>query len=234
VSEPTPVSMFAGFPPDAWAFLAELQADNTKAFFDANRRRYDDGIAGPSKALVEILAVVLPDRLGLDLRAEPTVGRSLFRINRDTRFAADKTSYKTHVDFLFWVGDGPPRVRPGFIMRITADHVMVGGGRMAVTGGALDSYRAALDDPERSDGVRTVVDTLLAAGAELSHADRARPPRPFPVEHPNADLLRRDGFHVSRTTAHPAPVAGPGFAAWCADGLVPFVPIVAWFDAVDA
>ena len=120
-----------GFPPDAWAFLTELQADNTKAFFDANRRRYDDGIAGPSKALVETLAVVLPDRLGLDVRAEPKVGRSLFRINRDTRFAADKTPYKTHLDFLFWVGDGPPRARPAFIMRITANSVLVGGGRMA-------------------------------------------------------------------------------------------------------
>jgi uncharacterized protein (TIGR02453 family) len=228
------VHTFAGFASDAWAFLAELQADNTKAFFDANRHRYDDGIAGPSKALVEAVAVVLPDRLGLDVRAEPRVGRSLFRINRDTRFAADKTPYKTHVDFLFWVGDGPPRARPAFIVRITADRVVVGGGRMAVTGGALDAYRAALDDPQRSDGVRTAVDTLLASGAELSHADRARSPRPFPAEHPNADLLRRDGFHVSRTTPRPAPVAGPGFAAWCADALVPFVPIVAWFDAVDA
>ena len=141
--------MFAGFPPYAWAFLTELQADNTKAFFDAIRRRYDDGIAGPSKALVETLAVVFPDGLGLDVRAEPTVGRSLFRINRDTCFAADKTPYKTHLDFLFWVGDGPPRARPGVHH---ADHRgprPVGGGRMAVTGGALDAYRAALHDPER-------------------------------------------------------------------------------------
>ena len=228
------MSMFAGFPPYAWAFLTELQADNTKAFFDANRRairrRHRWAVQGARRSPRRRA----PYRLGLDVRAEPNVGRSLFRINRDTRFAADKTPYKTHLDFLFWVGDGPPRPQPGFIMRITADRVLVGGGRMAVTGGALDAYRAALDDPERSDGVRTPVDTLLAAGAELSHPDRARPPRPFPVEHPNADLLRRDGFHLSRTTAHPAPVAGPGFAAWCADALVPFVPIVAWFDAVDA
>jgi len=46
------VSAFAGFPPDAWTFLTDLEADNTKAFFDANRRRYDDDIASPSKALV--------------------------------------------------------------------------------------------------------------------------------------------------------------------------------------
>jgi uncharacterized protein (TIGR02453 family) len=224
------VSTFAGFPRDAWAFLTELDADNTKAFFDANRRRYDDAIAGPSKTLVESLAVALPDRIGLDVRAEPRVGRSLFRINRDTRFAADKTPYKTHLDFLFWVGDGPPRARPAFIMRITANRVLVGGGRMGVTGGALDAYRAALDDPARGAAIRTTVDTLLAAGAKLSDPDRARAPRPFPVGHPNADLLRRDGFHLSRTTPHPASLSAPSFAEWCADALAPFVPIVTWFE----
>lgn len=227
------MSAFAGFPPGARAFLTDLEADNTKAFFDANRRRYEDRIAGPSKALVESLADLLPERLGCDVRAEPKLGRSLFRINRDTRFAVDKTPYKTHLDFLFWVGDGPPRTRPAFIMRITASRVLVGGGRMGVTGRALDAYRAALDDPKHGAAVRAAVETLLGGGAELSDPDRARPPHLFPPEHRNADLLRRDGFHLSRTTPHPTQVASPAFAEWCGEALVPFAPIVAWFATVD-
>ena len=103
-----------------------------------------------------------------------------------------------------------------------------------VTGGALDAYRAALDDPKRSDAVRTAVDTLLAGGAELSDPDRSKPPRPFPLDHPNADLLRRDGFHLTRTTPHSTQLASAAFAEWCGEALVPFVPIVAWFDAIDA
>jgi hypothetical protein len=47
------VSAFEGFPPDAW-FLTDLEAENTTAFFDANRRRNNDGIASPSKGLVEV------------------------------------------------------------------------------------------------------------------------------------------------------------------------------------
>lgn len=227
------MSPFTGFPPDAWTFLTDLDADNTKTFFDANRDRYDDGIADPSKALVGDLADVLPGHLGCEVRAEPKVGRSLFRINRDTRFAADKTPYKTHLDFLFWVGDGPPRQQPAFIMRITADGVLVGGGRMGVAGSARDAYRAALDDPTRGGEVRAAVDALLASGADLSLPDRKSPPRPHPSDHPSADLLRRDGFHLSRTTAHPGAVASSAFTDWCADALVSFVPIVAWFDAVD-
>ncbi|MGH9132648.1 MAG: TIGR02453 family protein [Ilumatobacteraceae bacterium] len=227
------MSAFVGFPRDAWAFLAELDADNTKRFFDTNRQRYDDSIAAPSKALVETLSELLPARLDCDVRAEAKVGRSLFRINRDTRFAADKTPYKTHLDFLFWVGDGPPRTQPAFIMRLTASSVLVGAGRMGVTSDALDAYRAALDAPNRSAAIRTAVDTLVAAGGGLSDPDRARPPRPFPVDHPNADLLRRDGFHLSRTTPHPAPIAEFVFAAWCADALAPFAPVMAWFAAID-
>lgn len=227
------MSPFTGFPPDAWTFLADLEAENTKVFFDANRDRYDDGLAGPSKALVGELADVLPDHLGCDVRAEPKVGRSLFRINRDTRFAADKTPYKTHLDYLFWVGEGPPRQRPAFIMRITSSSVLVGAGRLGVSGEARDAYRAALDDPVRGAEARATVDDLLASGADLSEPDRKSPPRPHPSDHPNADLLCRDGFHLSRTSAHPAAVASSDFTDWCADALVPFVPIVTWFDAID-
>jgi uncharacterized protein (TIGR02453 family) len=227
------VSSFTGFPTDAWTFLSDLEADNTKGFFDANRDRYDDTIAGPAKALVAALADALPDHLGCDVRAEPKVGRSLFRINRDTRFAADKTPYKTHLDFLFWVGEGPPRERPAFIMRLTSTAVLVGAGRMGVSGETRDAYREALDAPMRGAEARAAVDDLLVTGADLSEPDRNSPPRPFPSDHPNADLLRRDGFHLSRTSAHPAALADAGFSEWCAEALVPFVPIVAWFDAID-
>ena len=48
------MSAFEGFPPDAWVFLTDLEAENTTAFFDANRRRNDDGIASPSKGLVAV------------------------------------------------------------------------------------------------------------------------------------------------------------------------------------
>jgi hypothetical protein len=38
----------------------ELDADNTERLFASNRQWCDDGIAGPSKALVAALAVALP------------------------------------------------------------------------------------------------------------------------------------------------------------------------------
>ncbi|HUG84711.1 MAG TPA: DUF2461 domain-containing protein, partial [Euzebya sp.] len=214
--------------PDTWAFLSQLEADNTKVWFDRNRARYDAHVATPCKALVSDLAEVLPDRLHPDLRIEPTVGRSLFRINRDTRFAADKTPYKTHLDFLFWVGDGPPRASPAFIMRLTAQSVLIGGGQMGLRGPALDAYRAAVADTGRGAALRRTVDGLLAAGADLSEPDRKRVPAPYPADHPNADLLRRDGFHLTQTHPHPPSLQTPAYLGWCATALEPFAPVVSW------
>ena len=161
------------------------------------------------------------------------MGRSLFRVNRDTRFATDKTPYKTHVDFVFWTGDGPPRSRPAFIMRITSAAVLIGAGRIGLSGPSLDAFRSALTDPARGTSIRTTVDDLLATGARLSEANRARPPRPHEPGHANADLLRRDGFHLTRTTPHPQELATAAFADWCTRSLTPFAPLIAWFESID-
>lgn len=222
----------ASFTPETAAFLAELEAENTAAWFGRNRQRYEEHVAAPAKALVGELAVLLPDATGLDVRAEPKVGRSLFRINRDTRFTADKTPYKTYVDFLFWVGDGSPREQPAFIMRLMAAGLVVGAGQMGVRGPSLDRLWRDIADRQRGGVLRRIVDDLVANGADLSEASRANVPRPYPADHPNADLLRRDGFHLARTVAHPAELNGTSFAGWCADALQPFSPLVRWLSDV--
>jgi Conserved hypothetical protein (DUF2461) len=48
----------------------------------------------------------LRDGTGRDVCFEPTVGKSLFQINRDTRFSADKTPYHPWVDAT-WGEDSP-------------------------------------------------------------------------------------------------------------------------------
>jgi uncharacterized protein (TIGR02453 family) len=95
---------FTGFPPSGIDFLADLAADNTKAYFDANRETYAHDVAAPLRALVVAVGQRLRDRAGRDVCFEPAVGKSLFRINRDTRFSADKTPYHPWVDAIWWAG----------------------------------------------------------------------------------------------------------------------------------
>jgi len=219
---------FAGFPDETWAFLDGLEADNSKAYVDAHRSTYQSAIVAPSAALVDAIGPLLVERVHPDLRAESKVGRSLFRLNRDVRFSADKTPYKTHFDFIFWLEGDQPRSRPALLLRLTSDAVLVGAGRMIGRGPVLDAYRGAVADQASGAELVGIVDALLAAGCELSEPSRAKPPLPFPADHPRAELLRRDGFHLSRTTAQPAELSSAAFAGWCAAAYAPYRPLLDW------
>ncbi|HEY6533471.1 MAG TPA: DUF2461 family protein, partial [Acidimicrobiales bacterium] len=155
----------------------------------------------------------------------------LFRINRDTRFSKDKTPYKTHIDFLFWIGDGPPREQPACIVRLTNAEVLLGAGQMGLREPRLDRYRARLDSPDDGAALDAIVTALRTKGASLSDPDRTRPPRPYPVDHPYAELLRRDGFHLTTTHAHPPSIDNGRFPAWCATRLAPYRDLLDWLAA---
>lgn len=71
---------FAGFGPEAFAWFAGLEADNSKAWFQAHRDTYDNGVRGPLNELLEELAGDAPVHVS--------------RPNRDLRFSKDKTPYK--------------------------------------------------------------------------------------------------------------------------------------------
>ena len=226
--------MTAAFSGSTWHFLDRLAADNTRATFEAERGTYERAVVAPSVALVESLADLLPAQVHPGLQADPAIGRSRFRLNRDLRFSKDKTPYKTHLDFLFWVGDGPPRAQPACILRLTSTEVLLGAGQMGLSREALTRYRERLDDADGGATVRAVVAALEAEGATLSDADRVRVPRPYPADHPSADLLRRDGFHVTTSEPHPPTLDtgdGEDFAAWCADRWTAYRPLLDWFAA---
>lgn len=216
------------FDEQTWRFLDRLDADNTKATFDALRDTYDDHVVRRSVDFVDAMGPLLTAQVHPEMHAEAKVGRSLFRINRDTRFAKDKTPYKTHLDFIFWIGDGPPREQPACILRLTSTEVLLGAGQAGLRGAALSRHRERLDDPGDGALIRDIVAALTTDGAELSDPVRAKPPRPLAVDHPNAELLRRDGFHLTTSHPHPASIHTARFPAWCARRLVPYRPLLDW------
>ena len=86
---------FQGFTADSFLFFAELARNNQKAWFDANRARYDQYIVGAFRGLLQAITPAL-----LNLNPHFEVGgktnRSFSRINRDIRFAKDKRPYKSN------------------------------------------------------------------------------------------------------------------------------------------
>src|SRR5712664_2360362 len=79
---------------ETFRFFRELSRNNRTEWMQANRERYQECIVQPLRRLCEELA---PAVLRLDARFETSgrTGANLSRINRDIRFAKDKTPYRT-------------------------------------------------------------------------------------------------------------------------------------------
>ena len=90
------------FTRETFRFFKDLGWNNSKAWMDANRERYQSTVVQPFRRLLEELS---SDVLKLDLRFDVSgrTGPNFSRINRDIRFAKDKTPYKTQMYLKFSV-----------------------------------------------------------------------------------------------------------------------------------
>jgi uncharacterized protein (TIGR02453 family) len=188
-----PVTEFR-FPAATIEFLADLRRHNDKAWFDANRTRYEEAYVEPAKAFVEAVAPEL-DAIVPGIRAEPKVLGSIFRINRDTRFSADKRPYKDHLDLWFWEADRKNAVS-GLFLRVSPDGVIVGAGAHGFTKEQLDRYRAAVIGTDAGSALVAVVGALEQAGHEVSGETYSRTPRGYEPEGPAERLLRHSALYA--------------------------------------
>jgi uncharacterized protein (TIGR02453 family) len=90
------------FTREIFQFFRELNRHNKKVWMDANRERYQETVVLPFRRLYEELS---PAVLKLDPRfdAMGRRGANFSRINRDIRFAKDKTPYRTQMYLKFSV-----------------------------------------------------------------------------------------------------------------------------------
>ncbi|HRD54500.1 MAG TPA: DUF2461 domain-containing protein [Flavobacteriales bacterium] len=81
----------AWFTPDYNKFFIDLAKNNSKEWFDANRKRYEQSVKQPFEAFVaEAIARISKH----DKAVTITPKEAIFRINKDIRFSKDKTPYK--------------------------------------------------------------------------------------------------------------------------------------------
>jgi uncharacterized protein (TIGR02453 family) len=86
----TTTATFTGFRPEAIQFLADLAANNDRAWFVPRKSDYERLLKSPLEALCVALDEAFRMR-GIPLTADP--GRSPFRIYRDVRFSKDKSPH---------------------------------------------------------------------------------------------------------------------------------------------
>ncbi len=185
---------FKGLPKDLSNFLAELGANNNKAWFDENKPRFASSVQEPLFAFMDLLAPRMA-KISANISIDPRKsGGSLQRIFRDTRFSKDKSPYHTHVAAIFRHEAGKKVPAPGFYLRIDTSAATVGAGIWQPEGPAVFAIRTAIaKDAKRWKRVRSDAKFRDLYG-ELQGESLKRPPKGFDPEHPHVEDLKRKDF----------------------------------------
>lgn len=202
------MAAFRGFPAEALEFLTELEANNDRDWFKANRARYDEFLVAPATALGEDLADIGTPKL--------------FRPWNDTRFHA-APPIKEHLGLAIgYEGAG------GFYVELSLDGVLVAAGLHNPQSDQVERMRAAIDKPRIAASLRKAIGSAEAGGLELNEPDLVRGPRGYPVDHPRMDLLRRRRLVVAKRHAVGRWVERPAAGRRIRDQLDAAAPLVRW------
>lgn len=170
------MSRFEGFGLPVRAWFEGLEADNSRAYFSAHRAFFEESVRGQMAALLGELG----DTFGGEVK--------LFRPNRDIRFSADKSPYKTNTYGLLLGAEIAPA---GLYASISADGLVAGSGYHVMARDQLERYRERAAD----DRLGPELDRLLAQaakkGLEIWGESLATAPRGYRTDHPRIGLLRR-------------------------------------------
>ncbi len=190
---------FSGFKPSLRKFLRELAAGNSREWFDENRQRFETDVREPVRAFIRAaeprLHAISPHLFVDDRRARG----SMMRMNRDTRFSADKRPYHESVIMRFHNDHEDPAWAPSYTMRITPRAFVLGAGMRVPGPRTLANLREHID--ERREDWSAVRDdpAFVAFFGGFPEPQLKRVPRPFDPEHPFADDLRRRDFRTYRS-----------------------------------
>jgi uncharacterized protein (TIGR02453 family) len=205
--------VFSGIPTDAMEFYEQLEADNSKSFWQANRDRFGEVVRGPAEAL----AAELSDFGELHL----------LRPHNDLRFSKNKPPYKTHQG-AYTESDGGA----GFYFQISAQGLMCGAGYYGMARDQLDRFRKAVDADSTGAEIERIVAGLskrrysIGAIGELKTA-----PRGYPKDHPRIELLRRKGLMASKDFGAPKWIHTKQAAKRIRDTWDGAAEMNAWLDA---
>jgi uncharacterized protein (TIGR02453 family) len=164
--------------PAALEFLRDLEANNDRDWFRANKSRYENDLLEPARSLAAQLK-----HLG-----EP----HFFRPYNDTRFHM-RPPIKEQLGVAIGYGGAG-----GYYFELSLDGLLVAAGLHRPASDQIERFRAAIDDPRRAAAFERAVKTAAAAGMTLAEPSLKRAPRGYPPNHPRVDRLRLRELTVHR------------------------------------
>ena len=180
-------STFPGLPKEALTFLADLEKNNSREWFDANRQTYQEKLRQPMEefcaAVGARMAAFAPDYL-----TEPK--RALFRIYRDTRFSSNKTPYKTTQGALYYRAELGKNEAAGFYFEVSPNYLGVAGGLYMPNPDYLRAERTQLMEHTARWEKLASAKAVVKAMGEIQGQKLSRPPKGYPADHPAIEWVK--------------------------------------------
>jgi uncharacterized protein (TIGR02453 family) len=184
------------FTPKLFAFLKDLAENNDREWFKAHQDAYEEHVREPALDFINDFAGPLKKISPHFVADSRTVGGSLFRIQRDTRFSKDKTPYKINTGLQFRHIAGKDAHAPGFYLHIQPGECFMGVGLWRPETKVAYTIRQAIaDDPagwRKASRGKRFTDVFTVEGESLKKA-----PRGFDEDHPLIEDLKRKDFIAS-------------------------------------
>lgn len=210
------MTAFEGFGPKVRKWFKGLEADNSKEYFTASRDFFEHSVRGQMEALLHELS----EEFGGEVK--------MFRQNRDIRFSADKSPYKTNT---YGVLYGSEIAAQGLYASISSNGLVAGSGYHMMARDQLDRYRDAVADDDDGPRLEKLVAGAEQAGLEVWGESLASAPRGYPKDHERIELLRRKSLSLGAVLKFGSGIGrgeGLGFVTetWRAAA-----PVTEWLDA---
>jgi len=177
-------------------FLQELADNNYREWFHEHKAEYD----AAKQNIVDVGVQLITEINKFDKTiGYPDPKKCMFRIARDTRFAKDKSPYKTNMGFLLNAEGSTRSELPGYYMHAEPGNCFVSCGVYMASPPVLKAVRAAIDDDWKTfsailnkKAFKDVFGNTLAQDDDML----SRVPAGFDKYSPAAAFLKLKHFYV--------------------------------------
>lgn len=182
----------AHIPKSGFTFLKKLKKNNNRDWFQKNKSSYENDLKIPLQQVIIELSDLMK-KSAPEINFDPK--KSIFRINRDVRFSADKSPYKTNIGASF-VGHRQNKKDefPGLYIHIEPGNCFVAGGLYMPSSEQIRKIRESiLRNPESFKKIVNdkKINKILGGlqGEKLKKA-----PKGYSPEHPLIEFLKWKQF----------------------------------------
>jgi uncharacterized protein (TIGR02453 family) len=172
------------------SFLKELSANNSKEWFDENRKTYDS----LRKEWLQFAATAIAEVGKFDEKIallEPK--QCIFRINRDIRFSKNKSPYKTNFGLSLNSG-GKKEDFCGYYLHVEPGNSFIAGGSYMPMPPKLAAIRQEIDYNAAEFLAIVEHKTFKSSFGQLSGEALQRPPKGYEASNPMIGYLKHKSF----------------------------------------